>query len=179
MFQKCENTMYLRFAHDLGSGKAKRLCANAIVAPIVSSVNVRSTDILQRETNKKQNQIITIVFKRKSQHLKLRQLSSIRLASFTRKRFHLIPMNIWESSCLHFDYTCARIRTQTRTQTRSTSVSTVQLYIYPHLFPHSLYDKHNHRFLFTFNSCIDQMQTNRARYIDDNKNYMLLFLHRI
>lgn len=73
MFQKCENTMYLRFAHDLGSGKAKRLCANAIVAPIVSSVNVRSTDILQRETNKKQNQIITIVFKRKSQHLKLRQ----------------------------------------------------------------------------------------------------------
>lgn len=63
MFQKCENTMYLRFAHDLGSGKAKRLCANAIVAPIVSSVNVRSTDILQRETNKKQNQIITIYSK--------------------------------------------------------------------------------------------------------------------
>lgn len=38
--------VYLRFAQLLGSGKAKRLCANAIVAPIVSSVNVRSTDIL-------------------------------------------------------------------------------------------------------------------------------------
>lgn len=43
--------VYLRFAQLRGSGNAKRLCANAIVAPIVSSVNVRSTDILYSSKN--------------------------------------------------------------------------------------------------------------------------------
>lgn len=43
---------YLRFAQLLGSGKAKRLCASAMVAPIVSSVNVRSTDILRGKRKK-------------------------------------------------------------------------------------------------------------------------------
>lgn len=100
MFQKCENTMYLRFAHDLGSGKAKRLCANAIVAPIVSSVNVRSTDILQRETNKKQNQIITIVFKRKSQHLKLRQFNTA--CKFHSKTISLDPNEYMRELMLAF-----------------------------------------------------------------------------
>lgn len=44
---------YLRFAQLLGSGNAKRLCASAIVAPIVSSVNVRSTDILRSKKKKR------------------------------------------------------------------------------------------------------------------------------
>lgn len=41
--------VYLRFAQLLGSGRAKRRWANAIVAPSVSSVNVRSIDILRKE----------------------------------------------------------------------------------------------------------------------------------
>lgn len=52
--------VYLRFAQLRGSGNANRLCANAIVAPIVSSVNVRSTDILHRKrivTRKKYRKI--------------------------------------------------------------------------------------------------------------------------
>lgn len=39
--------LYLRFAQLRGSGNANRLCANAIVAPIVNNAKVRITDILQ------------------------------------------------------------------------------------------------------------------------------------
>lgn len=41
--------LHLRFAQLLGSGSAKRRWASATVAPIVSSVNVRITDILRIE----------------------------------------------------------------------------------------------------------------------------------
>lgn len=175
MFQKCENTMYLRFAHDLGSGKAKRLCANAIVAPIVSSVNVRSTDILLRETNKKQN--YNYSFQEKIPTLKITSVQyGLRVSlenDFTWSQW------IYERAHACISITLVLKFERKRERKLAPHRFPKFNYIYPHLFPHSLYDKHNHRFLFTFNSCIDQMQTNRARYIDDNKNYMLLFLHRI
>lgn len=53
--------VYLRFAQLLGSGKARRLCASAIVAPIVSSVNVRSTDILRKRKLKERAILIGYV----------------------------------------------------------------------------------------------------------------------
>lgn len=51
MKNKLRKKNNLRFAQLLGSGSAKRRWANAIVAPIVSSVNVRSTDILPEKRN--------------------------------------------------------------------------------------------------------------------------------
>lgn len=57
-FDLYSQNRYLRFAQLLGSGKAKRLCASAIVAPIVSSVNVRSTDILREKNENRDKKLI-------------------------------------------------------------------------------------------------------------------------
>lgn len=77
--------VYLRLAQLLGSGRANRLCANAIVAPIVSSVNVRSTDILQRKElwRGKKEKIKTKIDLVCEEKQKLRQF-------YVRLSFHLI-----------------------------------------------------------------------------------------
>lgn len=121
-------------------------------------------------------------FKRKSTRLKLRQGMRLKFHSKTIsldpnefERAHeltfqlhlLFNANANANALLYIDFTfisCVCV-----------CVSSHSSIIYPHLFPHSLYDKHNHRFLFAFISWIDQIANQSLVILLTTENYMLRF----